>query len=70
MRADMSVGVQASDIDIAFSCSIIPHDQRAISMARIQRKYGQEPENNKLAEAIIKAQVERKLEWLEGCDIV
>lgn len=61
MRADMSVGVQASDIDIAFSCSITPHDQRANSTVRIQLKYGKELVNNKPAEAIIKTH-EKKVE--------
>jgi uncharacterized protein (DUF305 family) len=51
MNADMSVGVQASDIDIAFNCSIIPRDQGAISMARRPTKG---PENHKPAEGIIK----------------
>ena len=68
MRADMSAGIQATDIDIAFNCGMIPHHQGAISMARVELKYGKDPENRKLAEAIIKAQEKEVMEmlaWLE-----
>jgi uncharacterized protein (DUF305 family) len=68
MRADMSAGIQATDIDIAFNCGMLPHHQGAISMARVELKYGKDPENRKLAEAIIKAQerdVMEMLAWLE-----
>ena len=68
MQADMSAGIQATDIDIAFNCGMIPHHQGAISMARVELKYGKGPENRKLAEAIIKAQekdVMEMLAWLE-----
>jgi uncharacterized protein (DUF305 family) len=68
MQADMSAGIQATDIDIAFNCGMIPHHQGAISMARVELKYGKDPENRKLAEAIIKAQekqVKEMLAWLE-----
>jgi hypothetical protein len=68
MQAEMSAGSQATDIDIAFNCGMIPHHQGAISMARVELKYGKDPENRKLAEAIIKAQekeVMAMLAWLE-----
>jgi uncharacterized protein (DUF305 family) len=68
MRAAMSVGIQATDPDIAFNCSMIPHHQGAISMARVELKYGKDPENRKLAEKIIEAQekeVMQMLAWLE-----
>ena len=39
MRADMSAGIQATDIDIAFNCGMIPHHQGAISMARVELKW-------------------------------
>jgi uncharacterized protein (DUF305 family) len=68
MQAEMSAGIQATDIDIAFNCAMIPPHQGAISMARVELKYGKDPENRKLAEAIIKAQekdVIAMLAWLE-----
>jgi uncharacterized protein (DUF305 family) len=68
MRTAMSVGMQATDPDIAFNCSMIPHHQGAISMARVELKYGKDPENRKLAEKIIEAQekeVMQMLAWLE-----
>jgi uncharacterized protein (DUF305 family) len=68
MQADMAAGIQVPDIDIAFNCSMIPHHQGAISMARVELAYGKDPENRKLAEAIIKAQeaeVMRMLAWLD-----
>jgi uncharacterized protein (DUF305 family) len=68
MRADMSVGMQAKDPDIAFNCGMIPHHQGAILMARVELKYGKDPANRKLAEEIIKSQekeVGEMLAWLE-----
>jgi uncharacterized protein (DUF305 family) len=68
MRADMSVGMQAKDPDIAFNCGMLPHHQGAIFMARVELKYGKDPKSRKLAETIIKGQekqVEEMLAWLE-----
>jgi uncharacterized protein (DUF305 family) len=68
MRADMSAGMQVPDIDIAFNCSMIPHHQGAIAMARIELQYGKDPANRKLAQEIIKAQeaeVMTMLAWLD-----
>jgi uncharacterized protein (DUF305 family) len=68
MRADMAAGMQAADPDIAFNCGMIPHHQGAILMARVELKYGKNPENRKLAEQIINGQeqqVARMLAWLE-----
>jgi uncharacterized protein (DUF305 family) len=68
MRADMAVGMQAADPDIAFNCGMIPHHQGAISMARVELKYGKDPENRKLAGQIIKEQEQEiagMLAWLQ-----
>jgi uncharacterized protein (DUF305 family) len=68
MRADMSVGIQATDPDVAFNCGMLPHHQGAIFMARVELKYGKDPENRKLAEKIIEDQekdVMEMLAWLE-----
>jgi uncharacterized protein (DUF305 family) len=67
MQTDMAAGMQVTDIDVAFNCSMIPHHQGAISMARVELMYGKDSENRKLAEAIIKAQeveVRGMLAWL------
>jgi uncharacterized protein (DUF305 family) len=68
MQHAMSAGIQVTDIDIAFNCGMIPHHQGAISMARVELKYGKDPKNRKLAEEIIRGQekeVMEMLEWLE-----
>jgi uncharacterized protein (DUF305 family) len=68
MRADMMIGMQAADPDIAFNCGMIPHHQGAILMARVELKYGKDPENRKLAEQIIKGQEQQvmmMLAWLQ-----
>jgi len=67
MQANMMAGMQASDIDVAFACAMIPHHQGAIAMARAELKYGKDPENRKLAEGVIRAQekeVTGMLDWL------
>jgi uncharacterized protein (DUF305 family) len=68
MRTDMAIGMQAADPDIAFNCGMIPHHQGAILMARVEHKYGKDPENRKLASQIIKEQekeVAGMLAWLQ-----
>ena len=69
MNADMMAGGTAEDIDVAFICSMIPHHQGAIDMARAQLAHGDEDFPRQLAEAIIAAQeaeIAQMLEWLEA----
>jgi hypothetical protein len=67
MHEDMERGMAEPDADVAFVKSMIPHHQGAIDMARIQLQHGNDPENRKLAEHIIREQ-DRELagmkEWL------
>ncbi|WP_370876891.1 CopM family metallochaperone [Ancylobacter amanitiformis] len=42
--------------DVDFASGMIPHHQGAIDMAKIELRYGKDPELRKLAEAIIAAQ--------------
>ena len=44
------------DTDVDFVSGMIPHHQGAIDMAKVQLKYGKDPEIRKMAEDIIKAQ--------------
>lgn len=70
MHEDMNVPY-AGDADIDFVRGMIPHHQGAIDMAKIQLKYGKDPEIRKLAEDVIKAQqVEIKMmkDWLAAHD--
>ena len=55
MHKDMMVKM-TGNADIDFVRGMIPHHQGAIDMAKIELKYGKDPEIRKLAEAVIKAQ--------------
>lgn len=67
MNADMMAGATASDFDVAFVCSMIPHHQGAIDMAKAELAKGDEEFPRALAEAIIAAQekeIAEMLAWL------
>ena len=67
MNADMTDGATATDIDVAFICSMIPHHQGAIDMARAELAQGDEAFPRALAEAVIAAQekeIAEMLAWL------
>lgn len=56
MHKPMMKGVEHSNPDIAFVKGMIAHHKGAVEMAKIELKYGKDPELRKLAEAIIRAQ--------------
>jgi uncharacterized protein (DUF305 family) len=55
MHKDMAIKY-SGDADADFVRGMIPHHSGAIDMAKIELKYGKDPELRKLAEGIIKAQ--------------
>src|SRR5690606_16163409 len=68
MNAKMMVGGTATDIDVAFACSMIPHHRGAVDMARAELAHGDDPWTRELAQAIIAAQeteIADMLAWLE-----
>jgi uncharacterized protein (DUF305 family) len=68
MNADMMAGGTATDIDVAFVCSMIPHHRGAIDMAQAELAHGDDPWAKELATAIVAAQekeIADMLAWLE-----
>lgn len=68
MNADMMAGGTASDLDVAFVCSMIPHHRGAIDMARAELAHGDDPWVRDLAQKVIDAQEQEiadMLAWLE-----
>ena len=68
MHGPMVEGFQDPDPDTAFVRSMIPHHQGAVDMARIQLKYGADPEIRALAQHIIAEQefeILQMQQWLE-----
>jgi uncharacterized protein (DUF305 family) len=63
MHKDMNISM-SGDTDVDFIKGMIPHHQGAVDMARIQLKYGKDPEARKLAEGIIAGQ-EKEIAWMK-----
>lgn len=67
MDSQMMAGMGAEDIDVAFICGMIPHHLGAISMAKAELQYGDDPWARDLAQKIIAAQeaeIAAMREWL------
>ena len=67
MNAKMMQGMTASDIDVAFVCSMIPHHQGAISMAEAELAHGDSQWAKDMAQKVIDAQeaeIAAMREWL------
>jgi hypothetical protein len=68
MHAGMEEGVNHPDPDQAFVRGMIAHHQAAIEMAQIQLRHGADPQQRRLAQAIIDTQrreIEEMTRWLE-----
>ena len=56
MNANMNEGMLVSDIDAAFICSMIPHHQGALDMAKAELAHGTDPWVKALAQRILDSQ--------------
>jgi len=68
MNADMAMGMMAEDPDVAFVCSMIPHHQGAIDMAKAELEHGDDPWAKEMAQKVIAAQeqeIKDMIAWLE-----
>jgi len=68
MNTDMAMGMLPEDIDVAFVCSMIPHHQGAIDMAKAELEHGDDPWAREMAEKVIAAQeqeIKDMIAWLE-----
>lgn len=71
MHDSMMKGVTDSDPDAAFVRGMLPHHEGAVEMARIELKYGKDPELRELAKNIIDAQdkeIQFMKAWLQKSD--
>lgn len=68
MHKPMMEAAMIKDADVSFIKDMIPHHQGAIDMAKIELKYGNDPELKTLARNIIKAQkqeIKFMQQWLQ-----
>ena len=68
MDKNMMMGMMAKDIDVAFVCSMLPHHQGAIDMAKAELLHGKDAWAKEMAQKVIDAQEQEiadMLAWLE-----
>jgi uncharacterized protein (DUF305 family) len=68
MHGPMMQGMMAKDADVAWICSMIPHHQGAIAIARAALRGGDDPESKKLAEETLRESergLARLIAWAE-----
>jgi uncharacterized protein (DUF305 family) len=68
MNGPMMMGMMAKDADVAWICSMIPHHQGAIDMARAGLKGADNEESKKLAEETIQSnerEIKKLVAWVE-----
>lgn len=56
MHSDMMLGMTAEDFETAFVCSMVPHHQGAVEMARVAQQYSTDPWILMFAQEIIASQ--------------
>lgn len=69
MKNDMHHGMMSDDPDVAFAAGMLPHHEGAVEMAKIQLKYGKDPEMLELARKIVAAQaaeIAQMKAWLKA----
>lgn len=65
MHGEMTLGIADPVPDMAFARGMLPHHVGAVDMAKVQLKYGKDPEMLKLAQEIIDAQ-QPEIELMQG----
>jgi uncharacterized protein (DUF305 family) len=69
MKDDMHHGMISDNPDVAFAAGMLPHHEGAVEMAKIELKYGKDPEMLELARKIVSAQaaeITQMKNWLKA----